>query len=103
MPYSQKFPICIYLGLFVVMYARCTPGFGSYEEISLFLYQDVCAACARYFAIDIAKLNLKGLCIYPEYTRVSFVWDLLAYAWYIMLVYYVGAYSWYMSLHQNRN
>ena len=34
MSHLQKVPICIECGPFVVMYARCTPGFGGYIEIS---------------------------------------------------------------------
>jgi hypothetical protein len=38
---------------------------------------------ARFLAVDIARLNWKGLCIYLAYTRVLLVWDLLAYAQYM--------------------
>ncbi len=34
MSHLQKIPICIDIGPFVVMYARCTPGFAGYIEIS---------------------------------------------------------------------
>ena len=100
MSHLQKFPICVNIGSFVVIYARCTPGFGTFVGIRWFLYQDVCPTHARFLAVDIAKLNRKGLCIYQAYTRMLLIWDLLAYARYILSVYYVGAYSWYMSLHK---
>ena len=81
MSHLQKFPICVN-GSFLMIYARCTPGFGTFVGIRWFLYQGVCPTYARFLAVDIAKLNWKGLCIYPAYTRVSLVWDLLAYTWY---------------------
>ncbi len=34
------------------------------------MYQDVCPTHARFLAVDIAKLNRKGLCIYHAYARI---------------------------------
>ena len=92
MSHLQKFPICVNIGSFVVLYTRCTPGFGTFVGIRRFLYQDVCPTHARFLAVNIAKLNQKGLCIYRTYTRVLLVWDFLAYTWYMWS--YL-AYSWY--------
>ena len=34
------------------------------------MYQDLCPTHARFLAVDIAKLNRKGLCIYHAYARI---------------------------------
>ena len=85
MSHLQKFPICVNIGSFVVLFARCTPGFGTFVGICRFLYQDVRPTHARFLAVNIAKLNWKGLCIYPAYTRVSLVFGFAS----IRLVYVV--------------
>ena len=36
MSHLQKFPICVNIGSFVVIYARCTPGFGTFVGIRSF-------------------------------------------------------------------
>ena len=57
----------------------------------------------QFFGSRYSQVKLEGPLHIPCIYQSVLVWDLLAYARYVMLVYYVGAYAWYMSLHQNRN